>query len=198
MSHWIIAERADLKSRLIAAGTLAGTRVESEQNDPACGHPTEAADVLPKLCVYIPEVTGTGIASSTAWPTRATIVIDCWVHGVAAGGLTAQEVGADKRDRLVAEVLGALTGSSAWLSRWQTASQVSEKRAAFVQGSLVMGAAQVRIEVETTTDHGLADAYDTNADALENVKQTLDNTTGPTGEPLVNLIPIEQSEEATP
>lgn len=190
MTDWITLERRALKAALIAADTLAEDRVESEQNNPVSAHPLEAAQELPKVCVYTKMDEHTGGGPPTAWSTRLTLVIDCWAYGTATEELTAQEVAGDARDELVSQVLGATTGSPDWLARWQSVARVSVKRGLAAQGQLVLSAAQIEIVVETYTEHGLASRTDT--DAFETSNTTVETAKDATGAPLQISVELEQ------
>lgn len=188
MTDWVTLERRALKAALIAADTLAEDRVESEQNNPVSTHPSEAANELPKICIYTKSDEHTGGASM--WFTRLTLVIDVWAYGSATEELTAQEVAGDMRDELVAQVLGATTGDPAWLARWQAVSRVTVKRGLAAQGQLLISAAQIEIVVELMTEHGLEARTD--AVPFERSVTEVETAKDASGAPLQIDVELEQ------
>lgn len=191
MTDWVTTERYALKAVLLAAATAAGARVEAEQNDPVSTSPAQAGAELPKLCVYAKAHDHSGNGNTTTWRTTATLVIDCWTYGTAAGGLTAREVAADSRDLLVAQVLAATTGAPGWISQWERITRVGVALGGMAQGQLVIGAAQVTITVELSTDHGIEDRSDT--DPFEEAGATVENAIDPEGDPLQIEVELEQT-----
>lgn len=194
MTDWVTVERKALKAALLAANTLAGSRVEAEQNYPVSTKPRDAQDELPKICVYAKQDVHQGNGNSTSWSTTATYVIDVWAYGVSTEELTAAEVAGDQRDELVSQVLGATTGSLAWLSRWESVSKATIKRNVSIQGELVLGPAQIEIVVELHTDHGLV----LEGAALDNFEEagiTATNELDPLGAPLQTEVVLEQDPE---
>lgn len=163
MSDWISDLLVELKADLIAAGTLAGSRVELERNDPIAIHPSEAGDLLPKLCVYMPEDTSSADGNGTIWATRATITIDCWTRGVeqTSPAATAQEHAGQERNQLASQVIAATVGKPQWRAKFEKVTSLTRKRDVATTGTaLVVGAEQIGISVELHTDPGHVETED--------------------------------------
>lgn len=156
MSAWVFEEREAIKDLVIAAETSAGTRVETEENEPTYTDFRDALEALPLVYIYTPEDVGESAGNSTSWATKLKIVIDCWTYGQKSETQSAAEVAGQARDELVEQVLAATTGNSAWISRFERVQKVTVKRGISSLGSLTYGAASIVIETETNVDHGLA------------------------------------------
>lgn len=164
MSGWTKARREALKATLIAASTIAGTRVEAAPNTPTYTTVADAANNLPKACCDVLETSSDGNAQSTAWESTADLLIDTWVYGVAQATppLTAAEVAADRRDQLDAQVLKATVGNPKWMDDNGIARVTRVKTTSFVAllGEVVYGGSAHRISVEFNNDFDLAETED--------------------------------------
>jgi len=185
VSAWIYEEREAIKGLVIAAETSAATRVETERGDPTGCDPRDVGAVFPLACVYTPEDVGESIGNGTSWATKLRVVIDCWTYGHKTTTQSAAEVAGQARDELVEQVLGALTGNSEWLQRFERVPRVTIKRGLTqTDAGQILGCAAIVIDAETTMDHGLVadtsgdpfrrSAVDMSKDAVDEPRLTVD------------------------
>lgn len=169
MSEAITTLRDGLKAGLIAARTDAGTRVESERSDFVYAHPQDAAGNLPKLCVYVLEDTSVANANGTVWECRASIAVESWAYGLsdATAQKTAEEVAADRRDKLDGQAVRAIVNDQALLSRLGIARVTKARtvRQTGTQGELVYSASKTYLDVDLFDREELCEG----ADLLERV-----------------------------
>ena len=153
MTDRVTALRDGLKAGLIAANTTASGRVVSEQSDPQYTSTQDAGGNLPKLCAYIPEVDSDSNAQGTSWTVTARFAVDVWTYGIStlSPPKTAEEVAADRRDVLVAQVIKAICGDlrlhrALGIKRVR---RVMERRQVMTPpGEITYGAARITFDVD--------------------------------------------------
>lgn len=108
MSDWVQPMTASTVSCLVAAATLAGTKVYAERVNPVADENLEP----PMICVYVPSDTLSSDAQGARFDTETKVAIDCW----AAARSLNEAVAA--RNRLAFEAFRATFGNSAWRAQF--------------------------------------------------------------------------------
>lgn len=145
---WACALRKQLKAGLVRARTIARDRVQSERFDPVAVHPSDAAATFPLICAYVLGEDGRASGGGTVYDVHAVIRIDVWTSGVSDGGLSAEEIVAESRDKGIEQVLVATAFNPAWCAQFEKVPTYAVKRgAAANNAALVLGVGQIEIAV---------------------------------------------------
>ena len=180
MSDWIAPLRASLKARIIAAGTIAGARVVSEQADPTYTDVDGIDAKLPRVCIYTPDDDLKTVANGTRWDSTTTIVFDCWAYGIASvvpPVRIAEEAAGDMRDRLAFQVCRATIGNAEWAQQFSGGLTANMSRKIEKKGQVTYGCTRIILTVPQPVDFTLAGEPATE-DLLERVVLQFDNTLG--------------------
>ena len=162
---WAIDLRARTMEVLLAANTLAGTKVYPERVEPHYISATKAAEKLPLLCMYV----GDEVSKPNAARTVEDVTVDFVVCVLATGDDDLEA--ANTRDALLEQAKLALLKSDAWCDVLGKIEKVTTQRAhvrddreiLFSIGRLVF-AVTLRADLESPEDLGPLEGVDMQLD----------------------------------